>query len=71
MFDVTRKTAAYIVRGKAMQPCFINGTVACRIRNGIGKLLVYYFDAEGNARIDLMSIKSVREKEFKLEACKS
>lgn len=67
MFDVKDKTPVYIVRGGRFQPAHINGTLKTRRDNGIGKALVYYLDKHGIERIDLLSIKSIREREFTLE----
>lgn len=67
MFDTADKTEIYLRIGRREIPAYINGTLATRRVNGITKALVYWRDDAGLDRIELYSIKSMRERVFKLE----
>lgn len=67
MFDCADKTPAFFRRAGKERACFINGTLSCRARNDIKKALVYWFDGEGELRVDLVPTRFIREREFKLE----
>lgn len=60
------KTPAYIVRKRQDQgiPCFINGELPRP--KGVTKVMVYYFNRDGDLVITLIPAKFVQEREFRL-----